>query len=217
MSTDVPALGNGGAGRKYPRPRLPNGHSKSGKRSVGDQFVPHTLTMLSSPAWPQLSVTAHRQLSRMEVEYMKHAGTKTSVPVTYGDFKAYGCVDRGADLAAAIRELSAFGFIEVTAEGRASANKRFQEPGEYRLTYVTKHRTNEWKSIETTKEAEEIARAARADTRKPPGKPVHLPTLTDSDGTRFFAGNEGWRFVIDADGRRYVIGADNIPRPRVAK
>src|SRR3954449_7071142 len=86
--------------------------------SIGGPFSPRLIEMLESPAYRALSLSAHRVLSRIEVELGHHGGTDNGkLPVTYADFQRYG-IDRDA-IAPAIREAAALGFIEITQAGRA--------------------------------------------------------------------------------------------------
>jgi hypothetical protein len=118
--------------------------------------------MLESPAYRLLSQSAHRVLSRIEIELAHHGGKDNGeLPVTFDDFENYG-IDRHA-IAAGIRELVALGIIEITEYGRAG-NAEWRSPHKFRLTYrPTKYRaeTNEWQRIKT-EEAEALRKAARS-------------------------------------------------------
>jgi hypothetical protein len=106
-------------------------------------------------------------LARIEIEHMRHGGAENGhLPVTYGDFVAYG-IHRHA-IGPAIRELASLGFIEITQRGRAG-NREFRSPSVYRLTYRhAKHApgdgTHEWRWIQSMEHAEEIAKRARSNT-----------------------------------------------------
>jgi len=132
----------------------------SRRTSIGEQFAPHTIAMLRSPAWRALSLSARRVLDRIEIELADHGGTDNGkLPVTYDDFVRYG-IDRCA-IAPAIREVVALGFVEITEAGRAG-NAEWRKPNLFRLTFRnTKYApTNEWQKI-TEEQANPIARAAR--------------------------------------------------------
>jgi hypothetical protein len=132
----------------------------SRRTSIGEQFAPHTISMLRSPAWRALTLSARRVLDRIEIELADHGGTDNGkLPVTYDDFVRYG-VHRHA-IAPAIREVVALGFVEITEPGRAG-NADWRKPNLLRLTFRnTKYApTNEWQKI-TEEQAEQIARAAR--------------------------------------------------------
>jgi hypothetical protein len=136
-------------------------------KTIGGQFDARLVEMLESPAYCELSLSAHRVLSRLAIELGHHGGCDNGrLPVTYGQFQEYG-IDRGA-IAPAIRELEALGFIEVTEHGRASAGE-FRSPNYYRLTYPVVRKgnppTNEWRQVKTTEDARRIARAARRAKR----------------------------------------------------
>ena len=128
------------------------------------QFAGRLVEMLESPAYRVLSVSAHRALSRIEVEHAHHGGEANGkLPVTYEHFEEYG-MDRHA-IAPALRELVALGFIEVTEPGCAG-NAGARQVSLYRLTYrgsegVLSDGSHEWRRITTMTEARNIAVAAR--------------------------------------------------------
>lgn len=81
--------------------RRPDKRGRSSTRSMSSYqrnaerletpFVPHTLRMLSSPAWRKLSGTSRRILDRLECEHMEHGGAENGrLPCTYADFSNYG-------------------------------------------------------------------------------------------------------------------------------
>jgi hypothetical protein len=120
--------------------------------------------MLESPAYRQLSLSAHRVLDRIEIELGHHGGNDNGrLPVTYEDFVKYG-IDRHA-VAPAIRELVALGFIEVTEQGYAGIAGH-RSPNRFRLTSQPVqgqygYGTNDWRKIKTDEDAAEKARTAR--------------------------------------------------------
>jgi hypothetical protein len=135
----------------------------AGRRTrIGEQFTARLIRMLESPAYRALSLSAHRVLSRIEIEHAHHGGADNGkLPVTYADFQSYG-VERHA-IAPAIREAVALGFIEITERGRAG-NAEFRAPNIFRLTYVYSSHcnpTHEWQHIATDEAAVELSRAAR--------------------------------------------------------
>jgi hypothetical protein len=137
-------------------------------RKLKGQWTPRFVHMLESPAWRALSLSAHRALSRIEIEHMHHGGKENGqLPVTYDHFEEYG-IHRHA-IAPALRELEALGFIEITEHGVAG-NADHGTPNRFRLTYVHVGRalaTNEWRRIRTIEEAEAIAKAARMPVKEP--------------------------------------------------
>jgi hypothetical protein len=134
------------------------------RTSIGGQFAPRRIDMLSSAAYRTLSLSARRVLDRLEIELAGHGGTDNGrLPCTYEDFEKYG-MDRHA-IGPAIREAEALGFIQVTVRGCAG-NAQWRTPNLFRLTYrPTKHchgdGSHEWMRIESIEQAEAIARAAR--------------------------------------------------------
>ena len=143
------------------------------KTSIGGQFAPRRIDMISSPAFRVLSLSARRVLDRLEIEMASHGGTDNGrLPCTFDDFQKYG-IDRHA-IAPAIREAEALGFIEVTQRGSAG-NAEYRSPNLFRLTFRhSKHckgdGTHEWMKIETIEQANEIARAARKTSNSQWGK-----------------------------------------------
>jgi len=133
------------------------------RNSIAEQWAPRRRSMLESPAYRVMSLSAHRVLSRIALEHCRHGGQENGkLPVTYNDFIEYGV--HHASVAPAIRELEALGIAEVTEHG-CGGNREYRRPNLFRLTSVQNVRgpapTDEWKRIETVKEAEQIARRAR--------------------------------------------------------
>jgi hypothetical protein len=156
----------------------------SRRTSIGEQFAPHTISMLRSPAWRALSLSARRVLDRIEIELADHGGTDNGrLPVTYDNFEQFG-IHRHA-IGAAIREVVALGFVEITDPGRAG-NADWRKPNLFRLTFRnTKYApTHEWRKI-TEEQAEQIARTART---APPQKTKHqwrkMPNLSGGNRHR---------------------------------
>jgi hypothetical protein len=136
---------------------------KRSHHKIDAPFVPHTFEMLRSPAWRVLSLTAHRILSRIEIELGNHGGRDNGkLPVTYADLRNFG-IRNSDDIARGIRELRALGIIELTRPGRAG-NGEFRAPNLFRLTYLPaygKAPTNEWRQFETVETAEQAAQKSR--------------------------------------------------------
>jgi hypothetical protein len=61
------------------------------KNRIDGQWSPRLIEMLESPAYRVLSVSAHRVISRIEIEHARHGGNDNgNLPVTKHDFMAYG-------------------------------------------------------------------------------------------------------------------------------
>jgi len=104
------------------------------KNRISGQFSPRLIEMLESPAYRTLSLSAHRVISRIEVELGQHGGNDNGkLPVTTMDFVQYG-VERTC-VPAAIREAEALGFIRVTEHGRGG-NAEFRKPNLFALTFA---------------------------------------------------------------------------------
>lgn len=138
--------------------------------SIAGAFVPHSLTMLTSPAWRALPDNARRILERLETEHMQHGGAENGyLPCTYNDFERAGI--RRKSIPLAIRAGEALGFLKITRKGGGST-PGFQKPSLYFLTYLSGigrslRQTDEWQRIGT----DEAARAAlaRVDQLRMPG------------------------------------------------
>jgi hypothetical protein len=103
------------------------------RNKISGQFAARLIEMIESPSYRVLSLSAHRVLSRIEIELAHHGGNDNGrLPVTFENFQKYG-IDRHA-IAPAIRECVALGFIVVTEPGRAG-NAEFRSPNLFRLTY----------------------------------------------------------------------------------
>ena len=137
------------------------------RNAIAGQFAARLIEMLESPAYRALSRAAHQVLARIEVEHAHHGGADNGeLPVTYDQFVEYG-LHRHA-IGAAIRELAALGFIQITARGCAG-NENYRRPNLFRLTYrpaknaPTGDGTHEWRSIKTVEQAEALAQQARRE------------------------------------------------------
>ena len=137
------------------------------RNAIAGQFAARPIEMLESLAYRALSRAAHQVLARIEVEHAHHGGADNGeLPVTYDQFVEYG-LHRHA-IGAAIRELSALGFIQITAKGCAG-NENYRRPNLFRLTYrpakdaTTGDGTHEWRSVKTVEQAEAVAQQARRE------------------------------------------------------
>ena len=133
--------------------------------SISGAFAWRLIEMLESPAHRALSLSARRVLDRLEIELYRHGGKPEEngrLASTYDHFVEFG-IERHA-IGPAIREAVALGFVQITRQGCAG-NAGYRQPTWYRLTYrhagSDKHTTDDWRRIETVKEANMIAKAAR--------------------------------------------------------
>ena len=152
---------------------------------ISGQFAARLIEMMESPAYRVLSLSAHRVLSRIEVEWAHHGGQDNGqLPVTFDDFVAYG-MHRTA-IGPALAELEALGFIVVTDQGKMAHAADYRRPKKFLLTSrpVPKGADplHNWKRITTMEEAQAIAESARRlsgekkkePVRKPHQKPVRI-------------------------------------------
>jgi hypothetical protein len=134
---------------------------------ISEQFAARTIPMLESPAYRVLSLSAHKVISRLEIELAHHGGNDNGrLPVTTDQFVEYGM--HRVSVAPAIREAEALGFIRITERGRGG-NAEHRAPNLFRLTFAhgrdsRQHPpSHEWRRIKTVHEALLIARAARSN------------------------------------------------------
>src|ERR1022692_3488739 len=101
------------------------------RNTISGQFSARLIEMIESPAYRVLSLSAHRVLSRIEVEHAHHGGNENDqLPCTYGHFEEYG-IHRHA-IGPAIRELVALGFIAY--DKGTHGNGVYHVPNKFRLT-----------------------------------------------------------------------------------
>jgi hypothetical protein len=137
------------------------------RNRISGNFSPRLIEMLESPAYRALSLSAHRVISRIEIELAHHGGNDNGrLPVTKHHFIDYGI--SGRLVAPAIREAEALGFIRVTEHGRGG-NAEQRRPNKFYLTFAhsrdsrAEPPSNDWRKVANTGEAEAIATAARDD------------------------------------------------------
>src|SRR5262245_59665330 len=136
------------------------------RNRISGQFSARRIDMLESPAYRALSLSAHRVISRIEIELARHGGNDNGrLPVTKLDFIEYGVSDRL--VAPVIREAEALGFMRVTERGRVG-NSEYHKPNLFFLTFAqacdnrSNPPTHDWKKIKTMEETHTVAATARA-------------------------------------------------------
>jgi hypothetical protein len=140
---------------------------KSVKRNcVAEYFTSRPVELLASPALRALSRTAHLALLRIELELRHHAGHGNGkLIVTKQQFVEF-CRVHPRFIAPALRELEALGLI-ITEHGRGG-NAEYRQPNRFLLNFMCgavdarEQITDTWKRFKTLKEAEDVARSARA-------------------------------------------------------
>jgi hypothetical protein len=140
------------------------------------------IEMIESPAYRVLSLSAHRALSRIEIEWAHHGGQDNGkLPVTFDDFANYG-LHRTA-IGPALAELEALGFIVITEHGKMARAAEYRRPNRFLLTSRPSGKGAEplckWRRFKTLEEAQGAAEAARGvsgEKKKPPvRKPYQRP------------------------------------------
>jgi hypothetical protein len=86
------------------------------RNSISEQFAARTIPMLESPAYRMLSLSAHKVISRLEIELAHHGGNDNGkLPVTTDQFVEYGM--HRTSVAPAIREAEALGSFVLPSGG----------------------------------------------------------------------------------------------------
>jgi hypothetical protein len=135
---------------------------------ISGQFAARLIEMMESPAYRVLSLSAHRALSRIEIEWAHHGGQDNGqLPVTFDDFADYG-VHRSA-IRPALAELEALGFIVITEKGKMARAADYRRPNKFLLTSRPANKgvdpLHKWRRFKTMEEAEAAAEGARKLSR----------------------------------------------------
>jgi hypothetical protein len=146
---------------------------------ISGQFAARLIEMMESPAYRVLSLSAHRALSRIEIEWAHHGGQDNGqLPVTFDDFERYG-VNRHA-IGPALAELEALGFIVITEKGKMARAADYRRPNKFLLTSRPANKgvdpLHKWRRFKTMEEAECAAESARklsGEKKKPPVWKTH--------------------------------------------
>jgi hypothetical protein len=146
---------------------------------ISGQFAARLIEMMESPAYRVLSLSAHRVLSRIEIEWAHHGGQDNGhLPVTFDDFERYG-LHRHA-IGPALAELEALGFIVITEKGKMARAADYRRPNKFLLTSRPANRgadqLHKGKRFKTREEAEavaEVSRKASGEKKKPPVRNLH--------------------------------------------
>ena len=167
------------------------------RNAIAEAFIAHRLEMQISPAWRHLPDKARRLLDRLEVEHMEHGGAENGkLRCTYSNWQEAG-LKRRNDIALAIRQCAALGFLDVTRQGWCSVSE-FRTPSLYRLTYVFGRKdkrtgaagnpTDEWRRIKSDDDATTALAKASAhvqqDTEQAHRKRRSLAENIDSSNAR---------------------------------
>jgi hypothetical protein len=201
---------------------------------ISGQFAARLIEMMESPAYRVLSLSAHRVLSRIEIEWAHHGGQDNGqLPVTFDDFAGYG-VHRTAT-SPALSELEALGFIVITEKGKMARAADYRRPNKFLLTSRPTNKgadpLHKWKRFKTMEEALAVAEESRklsAEKKKPPvrktyQKPVRKTyhkgqiastetvPLSSAETVPLSISRVGTPHLDDADG----AGTPSTPHPRL--
>lgn len=132
------------------------------RNKIAENWASHFRSMIESPAWSVLSLSARRFLDRLEIEFLSHgARDNGKLPLTFDDLVEFGI--HRASIAPAMREVEALGFAFITRRGHGGKSGS-RQPNLWRITYlvgVGSDPTHEWRKIETVEQARTLARVAR--------------------------------------------------------
>jgi hypothetical protein len=147
--------------------------AKSKHNKISGQFAARLAEFLESPAYRVLSLSAHRALSRIEIEFAHHGGNDNGkLPVTYDDFVDYGMPR--ATVGPALAELEALGIIVITEHGKMARASEYRRPNLFLLAtrpaQGEREPLNKWRRFKTLEEAQDVADAARKPRAKPNGR-----------------------------------------------
>jgi hypothetical protein len=147
---------------------------------IKEPWVPHRRSMLESPAWRMLPYLARQLLSRIELEFMRHAGKDNGKLVaTYDDLAKYALCQNPRAIAQAVRQAEALGFIIVT-RGRGGRGAT-RQPNQFRLTYLQGQNggpaTDEWTEIRSEEDAR--GRLAGVKKRRPQTRWFRTANIVD--------------------------------------
>jgi hypothetical protein len=197
------------------------------QNKISGQFAARLIEMMESPAYRVLSLSAHRVLSRIEIEWAHHGGQDNGhLPVTFDDFASYG-VHRTA-IGPALAELEALGFIVITEKGKMARAADYRRPNKFLLTSrpVSKGADplHKWKRFKTMEEAEAIAEEARKVSgekkkepvrktyQKPVRKTYHKGQIAGTENVPL-SGAETVPLSISRVGTPHLGGGNGTPRP----
>lgn len=126
------------------------------RNSISEAWAARPIEMLESPAYRVLSLSAHRVLSRIEIEFAHHAGRDNGkLPVTFDDFAHYGV--RRHSIGPALRELEALGFIVITERGTMAKAAEYRRANRFLLTARPKQKGDavegRWRQYKTIRDA----------------------------------------------------------------
>ena len=103
------------------------------RNTISGQWTARPIDLIESPAYRALSLSAHRALSRIEIELAHHGGNDNGkLPVTFDDFERYGV--RRKSIGLALDELEALGLIEITERGKMAKAAEYRRPNKFLLT-----------------------------------------------------------------------------------
>jgi hypothetical protein len=140
-------------------------HAKHSRNSITAAWAARSVEMMESPAYQVLSLSAHRALSRIEIEFAHHGGKDNgNLPVTFDNFADYGI--HRTSIGPALAELEALGFIKVTERGKMARAAEYRRPNKFLLMSRPPQKGAEalpqrWRQFTTIEEAEAALAAVR--------------------------------------------------------
>jgi hypothetical protein len=139
------------------------------RNKITGSWAARSIEMMESPAYRVLSLSAHRAISRIEIELAHHGGQDNGkLPVTFDDFAQYG-IHRTA-IGPALAEAEALGFIKITQHGKMARAAEYRRPNLFLLksrpTQKGAETHSDWGQFKTIEDAQAAADAARRQAEK---------------------------------------------------
>ena len=163
------------------------------RNPISEAWAARPIEMLEIPAYRVLSLSAHRALSRIEVEFAHHGGQDNGkLPVTYDDFERYGV--RRRSIGPALLELEVLGFIVITEHGKMAKAAEYRRSNKFLLASRPKQKgievADRWRQFKTTKGAEAAVKAARqtADKARRPERQKEKAASGETAPTIYISG-----------------------------
>jgi hypothetical protein len=121
--------------RKPPKDKSYFQSSKAASAALaGHAWIPHTLELLTSPAWQALDRDGLRAITRLEIEHARHAGKENGrLKVSYDQYHKEAGIRR-ENIRRTLDWLCSLGLLAITHQGTFAVGG--DNASEYRLTYL---------------------------------------------------------------------------------
>jgi hypothetical protein len=174
--------------RKPPKDKSYFQSSKAASAALaGHAWIPHTLELLTSPAWQALDRDGLRAITRLEIEHARHAGKENGrLKVIYDQFEEAGIQRK--NIKRTLDWLCTLGLLAISHHGTFALGG--DNASEYRVTYlpwkfeqavgapVYLQPTNEWQKVKHVPQKPANPTAKKRVSKYPgvpPSKYPHVP------------------------------------------